>query len=205
MVADQGCCARATPRVRATYWSVLGLTIAFGALRLSLLGNALEGIALLLCGLPGAAALAGIRAATMRVWHLGASACWTAYCAFCIAHLVHHPVSPNWVIYVGSGTCAVLALALSGILHIATSPELSKWRDRKAGGNGPLLPQTMREVLNEDAAVQPLVWPPPAHPLNAQPTDSGSGFDQSGDSGFASSAMSAPSPNVWPPPGYTGN
>lgn len=195
-----GCCARATPRVRATYWSVLGLMVAFGALRLFLFGNPLEGIALLLCGLPGAAALLGVRASTMRVWHLGTCACWTAYCAYCIAHLWHHPASLDWVTYIGSGGCAVLSLALSGVLHLAASPALGKWRDRKAG-SGPLLPQTMSEVLNDDTAVQPLVWPPPAHPLNAQPTDGGSGFERSGDSG----STSAPSPNVWPPPGYTGN
>jgi hypothetical protein len=84
--AEQGTCA---VKVSRCYWTVLLLLVCFALLRLTLFGNALE---LLVVTLPGGLALLGLWAPTLRVWHVGGSACWTAYCAFHISKLVSDPV-----------------------------------------------------------------------------------------------------------------
>lgn len=204
MAQSEGACV---PRVRATYWTALLLLLAFGLLRLLILGNPLEGIAVLLFTVPGVFALLGLWGPTMRVWHVGGSVCWLCWCAFNIYKLAHDPASLNWVIYVGSGMCALLSLALCLTLFLAAAPNWSAWRK---GANGPLLPQhTVAEPLSAadeqpmDAAGQPLVWPPPPHPLNAASQLSAADQLEEGQQ-FVSSGR-APVPAVWPPPGYTGN
>lgn len=173
-------------RVRAAYWSVLLALLALGLLRLLVLGNALEGIAVLVFTVPGCLALLNLWGPTMRVWHMGGSACWVAYSAFNIYKLTHDPVSLNWVIYIGSGACALLSLALSLGLFLATSPKWSAWRGGKAA-KGPLLPQsTAAEPLSaDDEQPAPLVWPPPdpngmtslppADGAELEPTSAGAG------------------------------
>jgi hypothetical protein len=200
---EPGSCA---PRVRATYSSVILVLLAFGALRLFVLSSPLEGIAILCFGIPGALALFNIWAPTMRVWHVGGCALWVAYCAYNIDKLVSSPASADWVVYVGAGTSAALCLLLCMIQYLSTSPSWSAWRARAAG---PLLPQHANESLasiadqqpQPETAGEPLVWPPPAHPLNAQ----ADGTEPRGDGGedFANSATVPAA--IWPPPGYTGN
>lgn len=200
----EGACV---PRVRATYWTTLLALIAFGLLRLLVLGNPIEGIAVLLFSAPGALALLGLWGPTMRVWHVGGSLCWVGWCAFNIYELAHAPASLNWVIYIGSGVCALLSLVLCLALFLAATPNWSAWRK---GANGPLLPQnTVAEPLNAadeqpvEGGGEPLVWPPPHYP-GTQATLSAADQLEEGQH-FVNSGRSAQTPAVWPPPGYTGN
>ncbi|KAG8464127.1 hypothetical protein KFE25_000295 [Diacronema lutheri] len=194
-------------RMRAAYWSVLIVMLAFGLLRLVILGNPLEGIALLVVGIPGGLTLLGMWAPTMRVWHVGGCMCWTAYCVFHVYKLARDPVSLDWLVYVGTGACTLFALAATAAL--AAGPALAAWRGRKGNNAGPLLPQHANaEALAADdfqseAPSEPLVWPPPAHPLNSHVLPDGSSHTAAEQ--FANSERSAPQAAVWPPPGYTGN
>ncbi|KAJ1639133.1 hypothetical protein T492DRAFT_939045 [Pavlovales sp. CCMP2436] len=185
-------------RVRTAYWSVLLLLLGFGLLRLTLFGNALEGVALLVVTLPGGLALLGLGGPMVRAFHLGSSVGWTAYSAFHVYKLVHDPVSMDWFIYVGSGGCAALVLMLCAIHFVATA-DLTALHSCVGAISGPLLPQHVGDstLPEPEAGSEPLVWPP-TNPHNTMPASHVQRSDS--EEQFAASTPAA----VWPPPSYTG-
>lgn len=199
-------------RARALNWSLLIALIGFGVLRLLVLGNALEGISLCVINVPGVLILLNLWAATMRTWHLGGSVCWCAYCAYRVYLLAHnHSVRvDSWVIYIGSGGGALLALILGVAIHLGIENTLAKLRQRAAGSR--LLSQAnnndMLPAVPEEAGVpagEPLIWQPTTQPPVWPPVASGVAAQADEEAGEAGGVEAGGGASVWPPPGYTGS